>query len=119
MQLQTLLLTGLALATSVTADRMKTSTKCPAEGGCDSQGEWISAFGTYPLDANEGCRDPPDVPGLLSICMDWGDGRAHFFFENQPKRCLKKTGADFDVGPCSGSFYTCSKQWWDEVACTW
>ncbi|KFY64055.1 hypothetical protein V496_03488 [Pseudogymnoascus sp. VKM F-4515 (FW-2607)] len=119
MQLQTLLLAGLALATGAAADRLMTTTSCPWTGRCNSSGEWISAFGTHWLDANEGCRDPPDVPGMTSICMDWGNGRGHFYFENQGKRCLKKTGPDFDVGPCGDTTKQCSRQWWDEVAYTW
>jgi hypothetical protein len=121
MQLQTPLLAGLALATGAAADRMLTTTSCPniGLGACNSQGEWISAYGNFFLDANEGCRDPPDVPGMWSICMDWGNGRAHFFFDGQAKRCLKRTGADFDVGPCADTSRHCSRQWWEEVACTW
>lgn len=119
MQLQTLLLASLALATGTTADRILTTTSCPWIGACYSQGEWINEQGGhYWIDANEGCRDP-DVPFIWNVCMDWGNGRAHFNADGQNKRCLKKTGPDFDVGPCADSSRQCSRQWWEEVPCTW
>ena len=64
------------------------------------------------------CRDV-DVPSIYNVCKDWRNGRGHFGTYNQPKRCLKRTGSDFDVGPCAGNGGRCSRQWWDEVSCTW
>jgi hypothetical protein len=99
------------LFTLAAADYMNVKTSC-GPWTCSSSGVWHSAYGAYPIDANEGCRDPPDVPGMNSICMDWGSKRAHFFFDNQPKRCLVK-GPDTSCGN-----WDCYSQW-SEVACTW
>lgn len=67
-------------AATAAADSMTVHTVCPIIGNCDSRiGTWHSAFGNYLINADEGCRDPPDVPGMNRICMDWGNGRAHFF----------------------------------------
>jgi hypothetical protein len=117
MQLQTLLIAGLVLATGSAADRMLTTTSCPMIGACDSRGEFITDYGKYYIDANKDCRAPP-VPSMTRLCMDWKNGRAHFVFKGQKKRCLKK-GADFDKGPCMDSSRKCSRQWWEEVRCTW
>jgi hypothetical protein len=68
--------------------------------------------------ANTGCRDPK-VLDINRVCMDWGKGRAHSTVPGKPKRRLRRTGADFDVGPCNNSSLRCSRQWWNEVACTW
>lgn len=118
MQLSTLLLAGLVLATGSAADKMMTTTSCPMIGACNSQGEFITDFGRYYINANKDCRKP-DIPAMTRLCMDWKKGRAHFQYKNQKKRCLKRTGPDFDVGPCRDSSKKCSRQWWYEVPCTW
>lgn len=118
MQLHMLLLAGLALATaSSAADSLVTTTACPSVGACDSRGVFTTKYGKYSIDANKSCRTPP-VPAMTRLCMDWGKGRAHFYFKNQGKRCMKK-GPDRDVGPCGDSSKKCSRQTWDEVSCTW
>ncbi|KAK4124568.1 hypothetical protein N657DRAFT_644806 [Parathielavia appendiculata] len=83
---------------------------------CDSEGYWYTAFGSYRIDANEGCRDPPDVPSMNTICMDWGNKRGHFYFDGQAKRCIRMTSdTPFGCGPGA----TCAFSNWDEVSCTW
>ncbi|USP74364.1 hypothetical protein yc1106_01638 [Curvularia clavata] len=112
MQLQTLFLAGLALATGATADRLLTTTAFPLIGACNSRGEWQASNGNvfYNVDANEGCRNP-GVPYVYNLCMDWGKGRAHWNVDNQPnKKCFLEQGSDFDVGPCAGSGLSCSRQ---------
>ena len=80
-------------------------------------GLWTTGYGTYPVNPEEGCRDPADVPGLNSVCFDWGNKRAHFYFDNQNKRCLSQWHWA-DIGPCVDNNY-CSIQRWVEVPCTW
>ncbi|KAH7135782.1 hypothetical protein B0J11DRAFT_169883 [Dendryphion nanum] len=119
MQIQAFFLAGLALATSAVADRLLVTTACPSIGRCSSTGEWINeSGGHYWIDANEGCRDP-DVPYIYNVCMDWGNGRAHFNADGQNKRCLKRTSPDLYAGPCADTSLQCYRQWWDEVPCSW
>jgi hypothetical protein len=85
---------------------------------CDSSNAlWHTAYGAFPINANEGCRDP-DVPGMTSICFDWGNGRGHFYFQGQGKRCFRKW-SDLEVGLCWDELGRCSILRWNEVACTW
>jgi hypothetical protein len=103
----------VSLAALAAADYMDVTTTCPTPFACASTGLWHTDFSSYyGIDANEGCRDPPGVPGLNSLCMDWENQRAHFFFDGQGKRCLKK-GPDYDCmnGNCRSR--------WSEVACSW
>ncbi|KAK4039563.1 hypothetical protein C8A01DRAFT_16471 [Parachaetomium inaequale] len=94
----------------VAADYMLVLTSC-LNGRCGSQGWWTTVEDTYWVDANEGCRDP-DVPSMWSLCMDWGNQRGHFFFEGQPKRCIRKVSEGWaEYGMTSSN--------WDEVPCTW
>ncbi|KAH6869611.1 hypothetical protein BKA70DRAFT_1242325 [Coprinopsis sp. MPI-PUGE-AT-0042] len=84
--LVTALSTGSALA-----DHMTTYTGCPLIGACNSPGKFITAFGTWDVDANEGCRDPRcprDVPAVSSTAYNCGGG-------------------------------TCWRGEWDEVGCSW
>jgi hypothetical protein len=56
---------------------------------------------------------------MNNICIDWAQNRAHFYFDNQGKRCLQHQEWIPD-DTCSGtpqcSSYTSI---WREVACTW
>ncbi|OAL54791.1 hypothetical protein IQ07DRAFT_665196 [Pyrenochaeta sp. DS3sAY3a] len=114
-----LLTTILALAPLITADRLLTTSSCHWLGVCGRAGEWHNNHGgIYRIDAREGCRDI-DVPYIYDFCIDWGKSRAHFYADGQSKRCLARTGADFDVGPCADTQKQCSRQWWEEVACSW
>lgn len=100
-----------SFAPIVAADFMIVLTKCVIQPWCNSQGTWYTGYGAYTIDANEGCRDPVDVSSMNTLCMDWGNQRGHFFFDNQPKRCIRKTSEDLH-----------SDIWlsrWEEVACTW
>ena len=123
MRLNAVALSFLALATTIVADEMTVLTYCHWTGTfCSSAwGLWRSAYGSYWIDANEGCRDP-DPPGMNTICMDWGNSRAHFYFDGQGKRCLTKW-SDLGIGSCDSGDYngsgSCSIQKWKEVACTW
>src|SRR5690242_1143399 len=117
MQLQALILAGLALATGAAADRILTTRRCRATGGCTTDsGEWYNNNGgRFGVNANEGCRNP-GVPGIYNVCMDWGNNRAHFDATGQNKRCLRKQG-DFNQRFCGGPIGAenrCSQQWWEE-----
>ncbi|KAK4124570.1 hypothetical protein N657DRAFT_644809 [Parathielavia appendiculata] len=109
MRLRTLAVLS-CLASFATADYMIARTECFAR--CDSRAStWYTAYGSYWIDANEGCRDPPDVPAMNQICMDWGNQRGHFYFDGQSRRCIRKT-SEWAEG-------TRAVSRWDEVACTW
>jgi hypothetical protein len=79
---------------------------------------WVMQFGGrqtncrefFWFNANTGCGSPK-VLDTDHVCMDWGKGRAHFTVPGKPKRCLRRTGADFDVGLCNNSSLRCSQQW--------
>lgn len=120
MQLPTLLVAALVLATGSFADSMVTTTSCHViTKNCNSSGQFKTNYGNYFIDANNGCRKPSNVPAMERICMDWNKNRGHFFFKGQNKRCLQRTGSDFDVKPCADSMKKCSRQNWKEVKCTW
>lgn len=113
MRLSTIMLPLAGLIARVAADELTVLTHCGI-GACDSsKAMWHSMMGQFPINANEGCRDPPDVPSLNSICFDWGNGRAHFYYDNQPKRCLQKWTSNGLNWP------DLSMQGWKEVTCTW
>lgn len=102
------------LAALTAADYMDVTTTCNNVGNCYSTGTWYTDFAFYyGVDANEGCRDSSAVvPSLRSLCMDWGNQRAHFFFDGEGKRCLRKN-PDYQciLATCTGR--------WKEIACTW
>ncbi|KAK3900606.1 hypothetical protein C8A05DRAFT_17104 [Staphylotrichum tortipilum] len=103
----------LGLITGAAAEDVTIMTYCGPWGSCTSEtAMWHSILGHFRINANEGCRDPPDVPYLNSICFDWGNQRAHFFYDNHPKRCLQQ----WTSHPL---FLFTSMQRWREVACTW
>ena len=110
----------LGLAASVTADELDIlRTWEPMPGWTGAWGIWHSGYGHYVIDAREGCRDPPDVPAMDSICFDWTNMRAHFYFSGQPKRCLAHWH-HYDAGNCgSVAGATCNIYKWKEVPCTW
>ena len=110
------------LVALVAADYMVVNTICLLGSGCTSQnGMWYSGYGTYPINANDGCRNPGEIPAMYSICVDWANPRGHFFFNGQPKRCLRKTedGEYWCPSPAPRLIPTCYRSVWSEVACTW
>ena len=105
------------LAALAAADTMTVFVFCTI-GSCNyMDGRWTTAFGTYYVDSRAGCHDPPYVPGLRELCTDWSHARAHFYFDNQPKRCLALQEWNNDPS-CSGDS-SCYVAVWNEVACTW
>jgi hypothetical protein len=115
--LASLVTAALAFATAASADRMIVHQYCLTLI-CNNPATFITAYGEYNVDASDGCRDP-DVPGMWSLCVDERNARAHFYFDNQPKRCMVETGNDWQT--CSDDFQwaTCSIIYYDEVPCTW
>lgn len=87
---------------------------------CDyTNAQWDSAFGAYHVDMSDGCRNEySQVPGLNTLCVDWSHERAHFYFDNQGKRCLHLDTWFADTG-CSNSQQSCYAASWSEVTCTW
>lgn len=80
---------------------------------CNSRYMWVDAYGSYGLfDGNEGCRSDPGPPGILSICFDWSNRRSHFYYVNQPKRCLAQI---WSRDPESNHAIAD----WNETPCTW
>lgn len=113
--LSAILVTALGTYTAL-ADYTLIGTKCGPFGDCNSWNVWIDAFGYYgSFNANGGCRPFPGPPGMQSICWDWTNKRGHFFYANQPKRCIRRTFA-YVVGDESDGD---ALEQWDEVPCTW
>ena len=54
---------------------------------------------------------------MYELCLDWAHARAHFYFNNQGKRCLQ---LDSSSTPsfCPPN-HSCWDYLWLEVACTW
>ncbi|KAH7263764.1 hypothetical protein BKA59DRAFT_506780 [Fusarium tricinctum] len=107
-----------ALASTAAADRMEVFTDCAAFGQCDSSGgTFYTDFGTYKVNANEGCRRT-SVPAMTEFCMDWGNRRGHFRYSGQGnKRCLVQDSEN--TAACGSSGTDCYKTTWKEVACFW
>jgi hypothetical protein len=103
------------------ADYMVVNTVCYSDSACSSQdGTWYSGYGTYSIDASDGCRNPGAVPAMYNLCVDWANSRAHFFFNGQPKRCLRKTeDGEYWCPPLPRTIPVCYRSVWSEVACTW
>lgn len=95
----------LATAATVTADAFVGLTFCLAPN-CDTSkglnltylfertpdtdkrpGAWFTDTDSYPVDGNEGCRNP-GVPGIRNVCFDWGNRRLHFDLNGGGKRCM-------------------------------
>ncbi len=113
MRLKTITLSLMGLIASGAADDVTILTYCGGAVFCDSANSmWHTSFGQFPIDANEGCRDPPWVPYLNSICFDWGNQRGHFYYDNHPKRCLQQWTSNALTSQLS-------MQRWKEVSCTW
>jgi hypothetical protein len=111
----------VTLAATATADLMRVDTWCDPSHCDSSTARWTSGFGEYYLNANEGCRDPPNVPSMTQLCVDWGNKRAHFYFEGQPRRCMRMT-ADYDwnaFANCHDLVMQCRRSEWTEVSCNW
>jgi hypothetical protein len=71
------------------------------------------------LDTNEGCRNP-GIPHMNNICFDWGNGRGHFNFDGQGKRCFRKHQSTVNTGKCGyGGNFNCYVSEWYETNCTW
>ena len=93
------------------ADYAIVMTKCALS--CHSYNAWVDAYGHYgSFNADEGCRDNPGPPGMTSICWDYGNGRGHFYYVNQPKRCFARAWSH-------GFVNTDALEQWNEVTCTW
>ena len=106
-----------AMAATIAADRLEVHTRC-APGSCDSRsGIFYTDFGSYSVDANEGCRGT-SVPGMTEFCMDWGRRRGHFRFSHQGnKRCLTQD-SETKYG-CDDANVGCWKTTWRELPCNW
>lgn len=116
------LLTSLAALSA--ADTMDTETHCSAFFGtpikCSSAGDFVTDYGKYHVDANEGCRGgSTSVPGLTQLCVDWDKKRAHFQFIHQEyKRCMRQRYSRVEI--CGGGYHsTCAYDHWEEVPCSW
>jgi hypothetical protein len=112
----------LALAAAGAADKVTILTKCAPLPGfpCLSHGLWTTDYGgNFFMDAGEGCRNPSGwVPGMNTICWDWGNARGHFYFDGQGKRCIKEFAA-VGTGGCGRQGEGCTAQRFNEVPCTW
>ena len=98
---------------TVLADYTIVGTKCGPFNNCHSYNVWVDAYGHYgTYNAEEGCRDNPGPPGMTSICWDYGNGRGHFYYVNQPKRCFTRT---FSYGVTNQDAF----EQWNEVGCSW
>lgn len=120
MHLQAALATLAALVSLAGADRLRLAIEVDLDYNYKYfDGRWDTAYGTYPVNPQDGCQDPPHVPGLNNLCLDWNPQhrRGHFYFDNQRKRCIKFTGFAFR-GPCPPK-RACWTWYMEEVPCTW
>ncbi len=99
------------------ADYMVINTVCTVSSCNNLDGSWHSAYGTNYVDGTGGCQDPPYVPGMYELCIDWSRNRAHFYFDGQGKRCLVQTEYAYD--PNCPSNWSCYRSVWSEVGCSW
>ncbi len=117
MRLPTLVPTLAALASFATiaaADSFEVGTVC-GYGSCDSWGWWNTCCGRYWVDdANDGCHYGTyiGVPGMNTLCMDWNNRRAHFYFDGQGKRCIAQNSESTDQ-------HGVVRAIWLEVLCNW
>lgn len=83
--------------------------------GCTATGTFVTDYGRYTVNANEGCRST-SVPGMTDFCIDWGNQRGHFKFSHQNyKRCLVVTKTEYVE--CGAN--TCWESIFSERPCTW
>jgi hypothetical protein len=116
MQLNSLTILATLLAVKgAAADRLEVMTTCGIFGCNSASGSFITDFGRYYIDANEGCYRAHSVPHLEEFCIDWTNRRAHFRFGGQGKRCMRQVR---EVPFYCGS-EECWNTYWDEVPCTW
>lgn len=111
------LIAGLTLATTAAADSMYLQTYCFTLA-CTSNGYFITAFGRYDVDGDNGCRQT-SVPGMIEFCIDEKRERMHFKFQGQEKRCMKVFDSEWALCSDDNKFATCSSTSWDEVPCDW
>lgn len=108
-----------ALAATAAADSMTVYTWCNIFTCSSTNAVWHASWGDFGLNANGGCRDPPD-PNMYELCMDWNNNRAHFYFYGQGKRCLRKTvDVSHNWGSGCGIDVSCYRSEWTEVGCSW
>jgi len=125
MHFQTALATLAALVSLANADKLIVDVEVDLNNNHKfSNGRWVTAYDTHPVDPRAGCRDPPHVPGMNWLCLDWHPDRrrGHFYFDRQGKRCISFLGPR-DSGfrwrePCPDK-----KACWTwhvaETQCTW
>lgn len=109
----------LALATSAAADELTVVERYNWNGATHDRSiaAWTSGYGHYDFNGNGGCGGRNAVPSMREYCLDWGAGRGHFFFDNQPKRCLSKWK---EQSMPTGLVQTDVYIWrWKEVPCSW
>jgi len=108
------------LATSCAADWLHAFESCYMEGndfGCWRSAVFYTDYGAYDFNnANSGCYGIP-VPGMVEFCLDTVEKRAHFRFEGQGKRCLRKDRKSAHLYKCPA--YSCAAWKMYEVPCDW
>ncbi|KAK4032145.1 hypothetical protein C8A01DRAFT_20748 [Parachaetomium inaequale] len=118
MQLSSIALAIVGLSATVAADYIAvvdsaTDDRAPT-------GIFVGGFGSYAVDASDGCRSNTGVPGMNTLCFGWSgfNRRGHFIFDGQAKRCfrmLDELGVSTNPGLPNG--YLLSQ--WAELACYW
>jgi hypothetical protein len=104
-----------ALAAPALADYIIIDTTCTLS--CNSVGVWHASNAEYSgLNCNTGCRSFNKIHAFDSVCFDWDNKRAHFYFQGQGKRCLREVSREEYL---CGPFASCRRQKWDEVRCSW
>ncbi len=100
------------------ADKLVTTVICLPSLCSYINGWWYTGYGSYWALGTDGCHgaDQNGVPGLQDYCLDFSRSRGHFYFTNQPKRCLNVVSWEpIENTPTQ----TTSLMTWEEVACTW
>ena len=110
------------------ADKMQTTAQGSNAEKAVAWAYFYTDYGHWAVDANHGCRYDSDtnVPGIVELCVDWNkgpNGRAHFIFVGQNRRCLLNTKLLGETRCTShiedGVSSHCWQHEWTEVACTW
>jgi hypothetical protein len=99
------------------ADFLIVNVVCTTSSCSYLDGKWTTDYGTNYVNGADGCQDPPYIPGMNTLCLDWKQARGHFFFDNQSKRCLHLDG--YSQPSFCPPNQTCYQYYWNEVACTW